>query len=582
MTNTRGAERLRQSFWVLALALGLGQAWVSRFTIVNDTVSYLDMGDYMWRGNWSAALNGLWAPLYPFLLGGSLALLRPNAVWEYPVVHLLLFIIFVATLWCFAQLLQQLILLRRDTETSDEYFVPDWVWITLGYTLFLWSSLRRIGLGETNPDMMVAAVIYLASAMLIKMRRGVAGWRTYLGFGATLGLGYLTKQIMLPISAIFIVTALLIGLRQRGNIARIIATAVAFSVISAPFVVALSVAKGRLTFGDSGKYNYAVHVDGLPPLHWQGLEPGYGVPLHPTRQLLGSPATYEFGTPLGGTYPPWYDPTYWYEGVKTRIEWHKQLHAMKRAIGGEASPFLDLGGTIVCGLFVLYFVANRKALMLKDVSRYCLLLVPSAAALILYSLVHVESRYVAAFLVIVPLCLFFGVHLPRVGNDSAYRLFPAVAVLLLLAFACSVLLAPRAFLSPLDWLVLEEEYATREDNWHPFAVEPGSYQDAVAELYRAGLRSGDRIASLDCSLLGVSMLARLARLRVVAEVNYWPEHEDAANDFWQADQNTQTEVIHALASTGARAIISQHKPSGPGTDEWHRVGTTRYYIYWLR
>lgn len=579
MTNNKVAGRLQQFFWILALALGFAQAWVSRFTIVNDTISYLDIGDYIWRGNWSAAINGLWNPLYPFLLGGSLALFRPTPLWEYPVVHLLLFAIFIVTLWCFAQFLKELILFCQEADANEEYSVPEWVWITLGYTLFLWSSLRMIGVGETNPDMLVAGVVYLASALLIKIRRGAAGWPTYLGLGITLGLGYLTKSVVLPIAVVFLVVAFVVRLPQRGSLRRICVAATAFVVVSAPFITALSLARGRLTFGDSGKYNYAVHVNGLPPLHWQGLEPGSGLPRHPTRQLLSSPATYEFGSPIAGTYPPWYDPTYWYEGVRTRLELRGQLHTMKRLLEWEGNLFLDFNGTIVCGLFVLFFVANRKALILKDISRYWFVLAPSVVAFILYSLVHVETRYVAAFVVILPLCLFFSVHLT--GGSSDHRLFPAVAVLLFIAFASSLLLNTRAFLAPLDWVAVEEEYAARQNVWRPFEVEPGSYQEAAAELNRIGVRPGDRIASLDNSLLGVSMLARLARVKIVAEVNYWPEKNDPANNFWQADATTQSKVIKALASTGARVVISELTPSGPNTNGWQRVGSTRYYVYWL-
>ena len=186
---------------------------------------------------------------------------------------------------------------------------------------------------------------------------------------------------------------------------------------------------------------------------------------------------------------------------------------------------------------------------------------------------------VSPFVVILPLCLFFGVRLIGVSND--YRLFPAVAVLMLCAFVFSVLLSPRAFLAPLDWIADEQEHAARQNIWRPFDVEPGSYQEAAAELNRIGIRPGDRIASLDCSLLGVSMVARLARIKIVAEVNYWPEKADTSNDFWQADATTQSKVIQALASTGARAVISELKPSGPNVDGWQQVGTTRYYVHWL-
>jgi hypothetical protein len=427
--------------------------------------------------------------------------------------------------------------------------------------------------------MVVAAVVYLASALVIRIRRAEAGWLTYLSLGVTLGAGYLTKSIMFPISVLFVLVVFQIGVSGRERLRYACITAIAFIAISVPFVAALSAAKGRLTFGDSGKYNYAVHVNGVTPLHWQGSEPESGHPLHPTRQLLRSPATYEFASPLAGTYPPWYDPSYWYEGVKPRFQLREQLHTMKRWLHWEFDLFFDLNGAIVCGLFILFFVSNRKAQILRDVLGHWFILIPSVAALTLYSLVHVESRYVAAFVVILMLCLFFSIHLP--GGSSSHRLFPAVAVLMFLAFISSPLLHPRLFIEPLDWVVLAQEKAARQDIRHPFNVEPGSYQEAVGELHRIGIRRGDRIASLDCSLLGISMLARLARVKIVAEVNYWPENPDAADNFWQADSTTQRKVVQALATTGARAIISELPPSGTGADGWHQVGTTRYYIYWL-
>jgi hypothetical protein len=573
------AHRVERLFWLVAVILAFAQAWVCRFTIVNDTISYLDIGDLIWHGHWSAALNGIWNPFYPILLGGTLAVLHPTALLEYPLVHLLLFIIFVVTLCCFSIFLKEMILLRSETVTTDEDRVAEWVWILLGYTLFLWSSLRLIGVGETNPDMVVAAVVYMASALVVRIFRAKAGGLTYLSLGVTLGVGYLTKSIMFPISVLWVLIVFIICLSGRGHLRRACITALAFFAISVPFIASLSAAKGRLTFGDSGRYNYAVHVNGVTPLHWQGSEPGSGIPVHPTRQLVRSPATYEFGSPLDGTYPPWYDPSYWYEGVKPRLQLREQLHTTKQWLHWESDLFFGLNGAIVCGLFILFFVSKREALILKDVLRHWFILIPCVAALALYSLVHVESRYVAAFVVILTLCLFFSIHLP--AGPSSHRLFPAVATFTFLAFISFPLRHPRLFVAPLDWVVLEQEDAERQDLRHPFNVEPGSYQEAVGELDRIGIRPGDRIASLDCSLLGISMLARLARIKIVAEVNYWPEKADTVDNFWQADSTAQSKVVHALATTGARAIISELPPRGSGADGWHRVGTTRYYIYWL-
>jgi hypothetical protein len=48
---------LRTRLWIVALGLGALQAWARRHTINLDDISYLDMGDALWRGNWRMAIN---------------------------------------------------------------------------------------------------------------------------------------------------------------------------------------------------------------------------------------------------------------------------------------------------------------------------------------------------------------------------------------------------------------------------------------------------------------------------------------------------------------------------------------------
>jgi hypothetical protein len=80
-------------------------------------------------------------------------------------------LIFFVTLWCFDFFLRQLVLLRLETESPEEFSVPVWIWFCIGYVLFLWASLRLIGVSETNPDMLVAAFFYLACGLLVRIRR---------------------------------------------------------------------------------------------------------------------------------------------------------------------------------------------------------------------------------------------------------------------------------------------------------------------------------------------------------------------------------------------------------------------------
>jgi hypothetical protein len=124
------------AFWALGTLLGLAEAWVSRRGIVNDTISYLDMGDYFFHGHPAAIINGVWGPLYAFLLGATLAIFKPSLYKEYPAVHLLLFFIFLFTRACFDLFLRQLARLRRGSWSENSAPQSDWPWIAIAYTVF--------------------------------------------------------------------------------------------------------------------------------------------------------------------------------------------------------------------------------------------------------------------------------------------------------------------------------------------------------------------------------------------------------------------------------------------------------------
>jgi hypothetical protein len=558
---------------VLSIILGFLQAWASRSTISSDAVSYFDIGNLIWHGHWSSAVNGLWNPLYSAILGVTEGLLHPSLHWAYPLVHLVLFIIFLFALWCYDALLQQLIQLRQETESSDELSVPVWVWWCIGYTLFLWSSLRLIKVSETNPDMLVAAFFYLACSTLVKIRRGPAAWSVYLVLGLALALGYLTKSIMFPVSLCCLAAAFVIGRTQRR---RVWISVAVFLGLSGPYIAALSFAKGRVTFGDSGRYNYAVYVNDIPQFHWQGRERGdgdNGQPLHPTRRIALHPATFEFRTPVPGTYPFWTDPTYWYEGVHPRFSLGSAVSNELNLLGLESLLLMDLHGSIIASVFILLYTSGRKWGVLRDLASYWFLIIPCVAILIMYALIHVEPRYLGPFFAVMLLSTFFAVRLP--ASYESRLLCSGAAVLMLVMFffpVASPSLNVRQFV---------------KDALGHSQTDPNSPEEVAKAMYGLGLRPGGHIASLQRSDFGMSTWACLARVQIVAEILYWPDlpelHFQASidNDFWRTDSATQERVIHALAGTGATFVVSQLAPPAPDVPGWHRVGNTQYFAYQL-
>ena len=559
-----------------------------------DTISYLDMGDYFLKGEWSTALNSYLCPLYPGLLGLTLAIFKPSAYWEYPVVHLVLFGIFLFAFWCFDFFLRQMILLRRQQSSAAELHVPDWIWMTIGYTLFLWASLELIRVSETNPDMLVAAFFYLASGCLVRIRRGNAGWATYSGLGLALGLGYLTKAAMFPISLLCLGTAGLMCFGSRRATLGVLGSSLLFVAVSTPLIVALSVKLGKPTFGEAGMYNVLQDIDHVWPYYWQGDGGQYGYPLHPPRKIFERPATFEFASPVGGSYPVWYDPSYWVEGAKPRYqlgEMAKNLVANLIAATGPAAQtwplrppawVFGLNGSIVAGLFILFYSSGRGWLIFKDVGEFWFLLIPSIAVLAIYGTLHVELRYIGGFVAVAISCLFFSIHMPPAPETR--NLFSAVALLLLVMFVSPI--GPDPIPKHIGSVLALAKSLNAERNPN---------EEVVRGLQAVGLRPGDSIASLEDSAcaarvgnleklcVGASFWARLGGFRIVGEIYYFPDRpETLANNFWDADPERQQNVLHALAATGARLAVSLHEPRGPDAASWTRVGRTDYYVHWLQ
>src|SRR5450759_1326371 len=78
-----GGSRIVVFCWVSAVVLGALYFWNFRNVLDTDEISYLDIADAYSRGDWTNAINSQWSPLYSWVLGGGMALLRPSPKWEF-------------------------------------------------------------------------------------------------------------------------------------------------------------------------------------------------------------------------------------------------------------------------------------------------------------------------------------------------------------------------------------------------------------------------------------------------------------------------------------------------------------------
>jgi len=552
-------------FWLIALMLGAIYAWFYRHSMNPDGISYLDIGDAYLHCGWKKAINGYWSFFYSGLLGLTMYLLKPTAYWEFTVVHLVNFLVYVCALASFQFFMSELLSFRRKQTAmaadKADTILPDWIILILGYTLFIWSSLHLITVSVVTPDMCNAAFVYLASGILLYLKRNPDSCFGFVILGLVLGFSYLTRAIMLPLSFIF----LGLGVFLIANVKRAITLALiavfCFLLIAGPYITALSYVKGHLTFGDTGKLAYACCVNNVPFVHWQGEPPGSGTPKHPSRRIFDNPEIYEFSSPIEGTYPVWYDPSYWLEGVVLHFDLRGHLKVLGLVLQKYYnSTFFSVFMYLILG-FIFYLIGRRKLLGLKDISEYRIILVPAVTAISICSLVHLEERYIGVFFVLILMGLFSGLHLPK--NHKLKRLI--VYIVLFISLQISLLIGIRAIpkARKVAYDIIKGEDVRSHIQWQ---VANG--------LKKMGIQPREKVAIVGTGLH--AYWARLARVKIVAEII-------VENDkiFWALNDSVKSKVLKTLTETGAKLIVAQNLPSYISASGWQRIGNTDYYVYVL-
>lgn len=563
---------LPAAFRFLAITLGALHTWAAiiSYSMSEDGISYLDMGDAYVRGDWTMALNSVWSPLYAWILGTVMWMVEPSMRWEFPVVQLVNLAIYLAALGSFEYFWRQLTRYRQARSlhnTGDSHVaLPEWAWMALGYTLFIWSSLTLIKIWVVTPDMLMAAFVYLAAGLILRIRLGHTNWRIFGSLGTVLGLGYLTKAAMFPLSFVFLAVCLF----STGNLGRVfprvLAASLVFFLFSAPYICAISIVKGRPTFGDAGMLTYVRYVNGVPYPHWQGEPEGSGTPKHPSRKILDNPPIYEFGTPVGGTYPISYDPSYWYEGVVAHVDIRQQLALGLTSALFYFDLFLRQQGVLVVSVLIMYWMGFRRQIAVVDLIRRWGLVVVAIAAFGMYTLVYAEGRYIGVFVVLFWADLLANLCLP--GSQNSRKLASGLgAIMVVFLFVNLVAFELKGF---------ADMSSSRNNNQGNIQhARPPIWPGEVAEdLYGLGIQQGDKVAVIGYGF--ASFWARLARVQIVAEMLGWE-----ADPFWLGDSTVQSGVVQAFTGTGAKAIVAERVPSYATLSGWHRIGHSNYYIYTL-
>jgi 4-amino-4-deoxy-L-arabinose transferase-like glycosyltransferase len=571
-----GARGRRAVFWTIVVLLGLLQAWSHHLLVDHDGVAYLDIAENYARGAWSSAINGFYSPLYSWLLATVFYILKSPRSWESTLLHLVNFAGYLGAYGSFEFFLGQLIRTEHEDLHSEDQAtgLSESAWHTLGLALFLYTSLFMANLSGysgqgdpgSTPDIFALLFVYLAMGLLLRMKSGEAHAGTYIGFGAALAFGYFAKTAMFPLSLVFIAVAGFISLRQRKRALAFLLAPVCFVLIAGPWIMAISHAKGRYTFGDAGLLTYMwLAGPQANSVEWGGQIEGGDNMAHPPRRLSIDPPVYEFASPIPGTFPLWYGSSYWLEGRK----FHFSSAGQSRIVHESYSIYWDILNhqkEYLVLLLVLIIVQGTVLDYFKSFLRRWELWLPAIAALGMYALVRVEGRYVAAYVAIMWISLFAAVRLPRKDVVQQFALCAVVA---------TVLTTGTGILR-----------IAIHDFHHSILLRAPNEQGEVAEgLRKLGVLQGESLATIGIPRDSFYW-ARLARVRVISEIP-----TAYVNQYWFASSDTQERVRSLFAQTGAVAIVTDAMPAAvtfpkssipvnlPG---WQRIGRTSYFLFPLR
>jgi hypothetical protein len=509
---SKPAPAVRWALWIFVLGAGLVLSWSERYAFDEDGLSYLDISDGAFRGPASLFVNAYWSPAYP----AALALLRPvfSLVTRREIVAVhLVNVVFLGLAWAaFGAVFGALGKVlpgrqtREDSPGAARRNAGSLSFVFLGL-VFLWLFARQIGLGRTTPDLLLCGVLLLAFREAVLAVHGQSRW-AFPRMGALLGLAYLTKAVVFPVAVFAFLLCGIAFVRRPGRRAAFLSGLLAFAVISGGWIAALSIQKQRLTFGDSGPLNYAWYVNGARNyFHWQGEKQGLGAARHPTRLLLHSPEVFAFGGVFPTTtFPPWFDPSYWNEGLRPRMDLGPgarhavaQLRSLRRVV------FDGSGAVVAACLIALWLLLGSPLSALGNESRgarLAILAVPLFAVALL-CLVHLNGRLAGPFLLPLYLYVLALVLARATASDSrsVRAILVAGSVVLGLVFldfvATTAIAAP-----PRHGVSVQEEIASR--------------------LKREGVKPGTRIAVAGEIVAGEESSlywARIAGLHVEAHVN---------------------------------------------------------------
>jgi hypothetical protein len=574
-------RRLWLLYFFLATLVTFGYALYDSYQIDGDAVAYMDIGDLIRSHQWAGVVNGYWNPLYPAALSLGHILFHPTRYTELHAYYMVNFGIFLLEMLAVVAFTDALVQLRETvtaTTTSTPFLLDRYPLRYLGIAILVISAQRELSLGKVRPDALLQALLLFALAALLK-HLATNHLRYAALMGLSLGLAYLTKSFAFLFT--FLCVLALIAFRiiwQRSAPTRAVAAGLlvllCFTIVAGPYIAALSKQKGRFDFGDSGSLNYAWFVSGTEKMHLQPDQPSTfgkaGVHLkHPEPELLQSPVIVSYKHLPYGTYPDWFDTSYWNDQVKPHMNPRLEIGILKdcfirilRFLANHPEAWL---------LFILFFLIGARLHLGWRPPSNAFWLAPvllGAAILGIYSMVNIEDRYITVGFLSIMLPLFAALRISPSIQQTTARIAASSAIVLLALLAIG-----------------ESARIVGELRRNlPFHQSPAGWYDrdtfdAAHALNALGVGPGDSIACIGTrACLYDHYWARLAGVRILTEIY---EPTPPLYPYLAAMPN-RDQAYDIVRRQGAKVLVGYFDPglmtgTNPVAAGWRELGDTPFY-----
>jgi hypothetical protein len=401
----------------------------------------------------------------------------------------------------------------------------------------MWIDLARL-----TPDMIVAAVVFTASGLALRLRVANASTE-FIALGAVVALGYLAKAVMFPLGLLFLTLAAWTPGNRTLGLKRIGLGVAGFIVVSSPQIVSVSRLVGHPTYAETGTAAYAREVNKYPT-RWVGEPAGSGKPIHPVTRLSVRPDAFTYAVAdTRSSFPLWDKPAYWVAGIIPHFDSARQLAVAVPILW----TYLDATLLVLFVILILLFLQDWRPSVV-----YVPLVLTGLAAFVVYALVFAELRYLAPWLIVA----FFGIVCAMRFPIGLSRSVHAILAALALCEGIPLIRAAWHEMRTLDIQTIGEPSSN-------VALQIG------IRLHSMGIAPGDRVAVVGYAFDGY--WARLGGIQIAGDV---PDFQQ----YWLAGDSAQTAIDEKFRQAGMVAIVANRVPKAWSGAGWNTVGLGSLYI----